>query len=119
MSIHNNPDGSITEGMKLESNATFVAHAFLAGGAITSSTAIGSQTAPLLSVAGAVTVGAKQAVIQALVANVAYRLDGVAPTAGAGMQIVFGGAPLVLNMTDAAAALFISATGGIAVTYTM
>jgi hypothetical protein len=111
MSFHQNPDGSGTEGTKVEANGTFVSHVFVAG--LTSSVGIGA------AVATAKAAGATQAVIQALVANVSYRLDGTAPTAAVGMQIIFGGDSLALNMTDAANALFISATGGIAVSFTM
>jgi hypothetical protein len=43
MSIHENPDGSNTEGTKIEPNGRFVAHALNIG--ITSSSGIGARTA--------------------------------------------------------------------------
>lgn len=112
MTAHRNPDTlqSVTEGVKIEPNGIFVAHAFVAG--LTSSVGIGATVATSLAL------GANQAVVQAQTATVFYRLDGVAPTASVGIQIA-AGQSVALNMADAAAALFISATGGIAVTYTM
>lgn len=109
MSIHPNPDSSQTDGVKVEPNGTFIAHAFIAS--LTASTA-------LTGVASAKALGANQAVVCAVTAAASYRLDGVSPTATAGMQIPVGQS-VALNMTDAAAALFISATGQLAVTYTM
>lgn len=110
MSIHNNPDGSVSNGVKVEANATFVAHASVT--ALSSAVGIGA------SVATAKASGATQAVVQAITAVVSYRLDGTAPTATVGVQIPVNGT-VALNMTDAANALFISATGAIFVTYTM
>jgi hypothetical protein len=108
VSIHLNPDGSATEGTKIEPNASFISHAFIS--ALTSSTG-------LTGVSAAKTAGANQAVLQAQTATVFYRLDGVAPTASVGIRIP-AGTSVALNMQDAANALFISATGGIAVTFT-
>jgi hypothetical protein len=111
MSIHPNPDTSETDGVKIEPNGTFVAHAFVT--ALSTAVGIGST-----AVANAKAAGANQAIVQALTAAVFYRLDGVAPTSSVGVEIP-AGASVALNMTDAANALFISATGGIAVTFTM
>jgi hypothetical protein len=110
VSIHQNPDTSLTEGMKVEPNGTFVAHTSVTG--LASATGIGA------SVAAAKTAGATQAIVQALTAAVSYRLDGTAPTSTVGVQLAVGQS-VTLNMTDAAAALFISATGALFVTYTM
>lgn len=110
MSQHRNPDGSESNGVKVEANGVFVSHASVT--ALTSAVGIGA------SVAAAVTAGATQAVVQAITATVSYRLDGTAPTATVGVQIPVNGT-VALNMTDAANALFISATGAIFVTYTM
>jgi hypothetical protein len=107
--IHNNPDGSITEGYKQEYNGTFISHAFISS--LTSSTG-------LTGVAAAKALGANQAVVQAQTAAVMYRLDGVAPTASVGVQIP-AGASVALNMADAAAALFIGSGAALAVTFTM
>lgn len=114
MSIHNNPDGSITEGMKIEGNGKFCSHAL--GIAITASTQIGA------SVAAAVILGANQAIVQADgTAAISYTLDGSTPTtaAGGGLLIPAGGS-ITLNMTDAAAAKFIqrAATAVLNVLYT-
>jgi hypothetical protein len=109
VSIHPNPDGSETEGVKIEPNAQFIAHAFVAS--LTSATA-------LTGVAAAKAAGANQAIVQAQTAAVFYRLDGTAPTASVGVQIP-AGSSVALNMTDAANALFISATGSLAVSFTM
>jgi hypothetical protein len=109
VSVHNNPDGSVTEGYKLEPPATFISHAFIAS--LTASTA-------LTGVAAAVALGANIATIQAQTAAVSYRLDGTAPTASVGVIIPINGT-IALNMADAADARFISASGTLAVTYTM
>jgi hypothetical protein len=109
MTVHRNPDQSLSEGVKVEANGQFVAHAFIAS--LTAST-------PLTGVAAALAAGANQALIQAQTAVVYYRLDGTAPTFGVGVQIPINGT-ITLNMTDAAAALFISASGSLAVTFTM
>jgi hypothetical protein len=104
MSIHENPDGSVSDGIKLEANGTFIKHEI--GVVITSS-------AQLAQVASALTAGATQVIVQAdcapfTAANyVRYRLDGTAPTASTGIIIV-AGASVTLNMTDAAAAKFIA-----------
>lgn len=107
-----------TEGVKVEPNGQFVGHAAVA--TLTTAVGIGTQTAPLLSVAAASLAGATQAVVQNIGTTVvSYRLDGVAPTATVGAQIA-AGASIVLNMADAAAALFFGAsTASIFVTYTM
>jgi hypothetical protein len=113
MSIHPNPDGSQTEGTKIEPPATFVAHAFVAALSTVGGTGIGA------SVATAKTAGANQAIVRATTAAVAYTLDGSAASA-ASVPLTFNtGEALLLNMIDAANAKFFSATGGIAVTYTM
>jgi hypothetical protein len=109
VTAHRNPDQSLSEGVKVECNGIFVAHAFIAS--IVASTG-------LTGVAGALAAGANQAIVQAQTAAVSYRLDGTAPTAGVGVQIPINGT-ITLNMTDAAAALFISASGSLAVTFTM
>lgn len=111
MSIHVNPDGSNTEGTKVEPNGTFVEHEFIA--ALTA--AVG-----LSNVAAAKTAGATQAIVQAQTQAVSYRLDGTNPTANVGVFIP-AGQSVALNMTDAAAAKFIqvTATATLAVTYTM
>jgi hypothetical protein len=109
VSVHRNPDQSLSEGIKVEANGQFVAHAFIAS--LTAST-------PLTGVAAALAAGANQAVVQAQTAIVYYRLDSVAPTSSVGVEIPAGGS-ITLNMTDAAAALFISASGSLAVTFTM
>jgi hypothetical protein len=115
LSIHENPDFSQTDGVKIEPNGIFVAHSL--GIVITSSSGIGA------SVAAAVTAGATQAVVQVDgSAAVSYRLDGVAPTASAGGGILIAaGGSIVLNMADAANALFIqrAATSVLNVTFTM
>jgi len=114
MSIHPNPDGSFTDGMKSEPNGSFISHALNIS--VTAATGIGA------SVAAAKTAGANQAIVQVLAQIVNYTLDGTTPTtaAGGGVQIPVGG-QIVLNMTDAAAAKFISAVAGgiLNVTYTM
>jgi len=111
MSIHENPDASVTEGYKLEPNGTFVAHTL--GIAVTASSGIGA------SVAAAKAAGANQAIIQADGNSVRYRLDTTAPTAAVSVLIA-NGASISLNMTDAAAALFIqtAATAVLNVTFT-
>jgi hypothetical protein len=113
MSIHQNPDTSLTEGMKIEPNGTFVAHAFVA--VSTSAVGIGA------SVAAAVTTGARQASCQAApgAVNILYRLDGTNPTTSVGV-VIPAGQSVTLNMQDAAAALFIAASATtLVVTYTM
>jgi hypothetical protein len=112
VSIHNNPDGSVTEGYKQEYNGTFVAHAFVA--TLTSAVGIGS------GVAAALAKGADQAVVQAVGNPVFYRLDGTAPTASVGVEIP-AGQSVAFNMQDAANALFIQSggTASLAVTFTM
>jgi hypothetical protein len=126
MSLHRNPDvalvgvplqeGSATEGTKIEPNGTFVGHASVAS--LVSAVGIGTQTGSFISVAAALAAGATQAIVQAQTASVSYRLDGTAPTSSLGVQIA-AGASVALNMADAAAAQFISATGAIFVTFTM
>lgn len=116
MTIHQNPDTSLTEGIKVEPNGTFIGHASVTS--LAAAVGIGAQTAPFLSVAAAKTAGANQAIVQAVTAAIAYRLDGTAPTSTVGVQLAVGQS-VALNMTDAAAAQFISATGAIFVTYTM
>jgi hypothetical protein len=111
LSIHENPDSSNTDGIKIEANGTFVGHAFVT--ALSTAVGIGST-----AVSNAKAAGANQVVVQALTAAVFYRLDGTAPTSAVGVEIAAGNS-VALNMTDAANALFISATGGIAVTFTM
>jgi hypothetical protein len=111
--IHNNPDGSISEGLKQEPAGTFVAHAFVA--VSTSAVGIGA------SVAAAVTAGARQAICQAApgAVNILYRLDGTNPTTSVGV-VIPAGQSATLNMTDAAAALFVAASATtLVVTYTM
>jgi hypothetical protein len=108
VSLHLNPDGSVTESYKQEYNGTFISHAFISS--LTSSTG-------LTGVAAAKTAGANQAILQAQTATVFYRLDGVAPTSSVGIQIP-AGTSVAFNMSDAANILLISATGGIAVTFT-
>jgi hypothetical protein len=110
LSIHPNPDGSDSDGVKVEPPGTFIAHAFVSP--LTSSTA-------LTGVAAAATKGANIASIQAQGEPVFYRLDGVAPTVSVGVEIP-AGSSVALNMSDAANALFISTAGGLlAVTFTM
>jgi hypothetical protein len=111
MAIHPNPDGSQTEGTKVEPNGTFIEHEFIA--VLTS--AVG-----LSNVAAAKTAGANQAVVQAQTQSVSYRLDGTNPTAAVGVFIPANGS-IAFNMTDAAAAKFIqtAATATLAVNYTM
>lgn len=107
MSIHVNPDGSNTDGVKVEPNGGFISHQIAL--AITASTQ--------LTVPGK---GETQAVIQADGNDVRYRLDGTSPTATVGV-ILKNGTSIVLNMTDATAAKFIqtAATAVLNVTYTM
>jgi hypothetical protein len=107
--IHINPDASVTEGTKIEPNASFISHAFISS--LTSSTG-------LTGVAAAKALGANQAVVQAQTAAVMYRLDGTAPTSSVGVQIP-AGTSVALSMADAAGALFIGSGAALAVTYTM
>jgi hypothetical protein len=111
MSIHQNPDGSLTEGVKVEANGSFVAHEI--GVAVTAASG-------LATVATQVTAGAKQVIVQADGQNVRYRLDGTNPTATVGV-LILNGTSQIFNMTDAAAAKFIqvSATAVINATYTL
>jgi hypothetical protein len=110
MSIHYNPDGSVTEGYKLESNGTFIAHEI--GVVITSS-------AQLANVAANKALGAVQVIVQADGNDVRYRLDGTAPTTTVG-YVLKNGATLALSMADAAAAKFIATAAAVLnATYTM
>lgn len=111
MSIHNNPDGSITEGMKIEPNGTFVAHEI----AVTC-----TASSQLANVAANTTKGAVQVVIQADGQDVRYRLDGTNPTAANGV-LLKNGTSVALSMADALALKFIqvSATALVNATYTM
>jgi hypothetical protein len=111
--IHQNPDGSISDGIKIESAGQFVAHAFVP--ITTSAGGIGA------SVAAAVTAGARQAVCQAApgAVNILYRPDGTNPTTTVGV-VIPAGQSVALNMQDASAALFIAASATtLVVTYTM
>jgi hypothetical protein len=115
LSIHENPDGSQTDGVKIEPNGTFIGHTLAI--VVTSSTGIGA------SVAAAKAKGANQAIVQVDgSAAVSYTLDGTTPTASAGGGILIAaGGSIVLNMADASAALFIqrAATSVLNVTFTM
>ena len=111
MSIHQNPDGSVSDGVKIEANGNFVAHEI--GVAVTASSG-------LATVATQVTAGAKQVIVQADGNDIRYRLDGTAPTASVGV-LIKNGTSQPFNMPDAAAARFIqvSATAVINATYTL
>jgi hypothetical protein len=99
MSQHPNADGSITDGVKVESWGKFVSHQLgLAA------TAVVSLTDPA---------GVNQAVVQADGGGtiaVRFTLDGTAPTTTSGFLIP-GGQSITLSAADAAAAKFIGATG--------
>jgi hypothetical protein len=114
LSIHENPDGSQTDGVKVEPNGAFVSHVL--GIVITSAVGIAG-------VAAALAAGATQAIVQVDgTSAVSYRLDGVAPTASAGGGVFIpAGGSIVLNMQDAANALFIerAATSVLNVLFTM
>ena len=113
MSTHQNPDGSISLGVKTEPAGQFVAHEFLT---------VGTTVTALSDVASAVADGANQAEIQntSATATVSYRLDGANPTASVGMAINAGDS-VKLNMTDAANIKLIASAAGtpVAVSYTM
>jgi hypothetical protein len=109
--IHQNPDGSLSDGVKVEANGSFIAHEI--GVAVT-------VASSLATVATQVTAGARQVIVQADGQDVRYRLDGTNPTAAVGV-LIKNGTSQAFNMTDAAAAKFIqvSATAVINATYTL
>jgi hypothetical protein len=93
MSQHPNADGSITDGVKVESWGKFVSHQLALSVA-----AVAQLTVPA---------GCNQAVVQADGANVRFTLDGTTPTTALGFRIV-NGTTITLSAVDAAAAKFIS-----------
>jgi hypothetical protein len=105
ISVHTNPDESISDGIKSEPPGTFVAASY--GVAVTASTA-------LPGVAAAKTDGATIAYVQADGGSVRFRIDGTAPTATTGFLIP-AGTVQPLNMADAATFLGIEASGATAV----
>ncbi len=110
MSVHQNPDGSVTEGVKIEPPGAFVSHSFIA--VDTTAVPIGS------AVAAAQAAGATQAKLQAQGADMRFRLDGTPPTTTIGF-LRPNGTEFTINMTDAAEALFVSsAAATLAVTFT-
>lgn len=121
MTLHRNPDvalqgvaafeGSFSEGVKVEPNATFIAHEI-------GVTCVASSQ--LANVAANLAAGANQVIIQADGNDIRYRLDGTSPTAAAGV-LLKNGTSIALNMADAAALKFIqvAATALVNATYTM
>ena len=99
MSQHPNADGSITDGVKVESWGKFVSHQLGLACA-----AVAQLTVPA---------GCNQAVVQADGGGtiaVRFTLDGTTPTTTLGCLIP-AGQTIALSAADAAAAKFIGATG--------
>jgi hypothetical protein len=99
MSQHPNADGSITDGVKIESWGKFVSHQL----GLVATSAV-SLTVPA---------GCNQAVVQADgggAVPVRFTLDGTTPTTTSGFLIP-AGQSITLSAADAAAAKFIGATG--------
>jgi hypothetical protein len=113
VSIHQNPDGSLTEGVKIESNGTFISHSL--------QIAVASATTITTSANAAKAAGANVAVVQADgTGPFRYTLDGsTTPTSTAGVLLP-ANTTVALNLTDAANLKIIGgASDHINVTYTM
>lgn len=111
MSIHQNADGSQTEGVKVEAWGKFVSHQLGL-----SVTAVAQLTVPA---------GVNQAIVQAdggaTQYSVRFTLDGTTPTTTSGFLIPAGGS-ITLSAADAANAKFISTSttaGTINAVYTL
>jgi hypothetical protein len=99
MSQHPNADGSITDGVKVESWGKFVSHQLALSVA-----AVAQLTVPA---------GCNQAAVQADGGGtipLRFTLDGTTPTTTLGFRIP-AGQSITLSAADAAAAKFIGATG--------
>ena len=97
MSQHPIADGSITDGVKVESWGKFVSHQL---GLV--ATAVVSLTVPA---------GVNQAVVQADGQALRFTLDGTTPTTSLGFLIP-AGTSITLSAADAAAAKLIAAVSG-------